>query len=262
MQKAFLLFFIIATNLSFGQQYGSLHIEKSKIDKNNTIYTLGKEFVFSIHIRDNNSDYFLKSNEHDDFKLTKNIDSVKISEIHLTVLKPKIFKRLIRNQTQILYSYEPNPTLIATTGLVENDKNVWIHPPRAGFFQSLETCPFPYVKLNKSIGYTWTDSMLINNHWSHKEWGEWEDKLLLNYEYEIVGKENIDSKLGEIECLIINAVAKSAIGESTLKAYFSDKYGFIKLEYKLFSGIEIDLNLEKVIDGPVLRDGKEFLQNN
>lgn len=103
--------------------------------------------------------------------------------------------------------------------------------------------------------------MLINNHWSHKAWGEWEDKLVLNYEYEIVGKEDIDSQLGQIECWIINAIAKSTIGESTLKAYFSEKYGFIKLEYKLFSGIEVDLNLEKVIDGPVFRDGKEFLQN-
>lgn len=99
-----LLIFILASNLSFGQQYGSLYIENSKIDKNNIIYTPGKEYVFSIDIRNNNSDYFLKSNEYDHFELTKNRDSVKISEIHLTILKPKMFRRLIRNQTQIVYS--------------------------------------------------------------------------------------------------------------------------------------------------------------
>ena len=261
MKNTILTFIILVSNLSFGQQYDGLHIEKRKVDKNNSIYTLGKEFVFNINILDNNSNYFLKKNETDTFKLTENIDSLKISEIHLTVIKPKLFKRTNKRQTEVFYSYEPNPTSVSTTGIVENNKNIWVHPPRNGFFKSLESCPFPYVKLDKPIGYKWTDSMSIGNHWSNKKWGEWEGRLLLNYEYEIVGKEKIDSEFGKIDCIVVNAVANSIIGKSKLKAYFSEKYGFIKLEYTLFSGIKINLNLEKIIKGPILRNAEDFFEN-
>lgn len=261
MKNTILTLIILISNLSFGQQYGGLHIEKRRVDKNNKIYTLGKEFVFNINITENDSTFYLKENKTEDFELTNNIDSIKISEIHLTVIKPRIFQRTNKNQTEIYYSYEPNPTTTSATGIVENIENIWIHPPRSGFFKSLETCPFPYIKLNKPIGYKWTDSMSIGNHWSNKKWGEWEGRLSLNYDYEIVGKEKIDSEFGKIDCIVVNAVANSIIGNSKLKAYFSEKYGFIKLEYTLFNGIKINLNLDKIINGRILRDGKDFFEN-
>ena len=78
--------------------------------------------------------------------------------------------------------------LTIKTLLLENKENVWIHPPRMGFLNALETCPFPYIKLNKPVGYTWTDKMSIGDHRSNKQWGEWKGRLLLDYTYEIVGK--------------------------------------------------------------------------
>jgi hypothetical protein len=261
MKNRFTIIVLIVTNLALGQQYDGLHIEKSKIDKNNSVYTLGKEFVFKIKITENDSTMFLKENNTDNFKLSKNIDSLKISEIHLTVIKPKTFKRTNKNQTEVYYSYEPNPTTVSSTGIVENVENIWVHPPRNGFFKSLETCPFPYVKLNKPIGYKWIDSMSIGNHWSDKKWGLWDGRLLLNYEYEISGKEIILTKIGELDCIVINAIATSKIGQSSLKYYFSQEYGFVKLEYILFTGLEIELNIEQVIDGPILRNAGDFFDN-
>ncbi|WP_445457436.1 hypothetical protein [Flavobacterium sp. HNIBRBA15423] len=261
MKKAIFTIFILISKLLFGQQYDSLEIEKNKIDKNNTIYSLGKEFVFNIEIIKDNKNLSLKKNDINTFELTDNIDSLKISEIHLTVIKPKLFQRTNRNQTEAYYSYEPNSKFISSTGIVENKNNVWIHPARDGFFKSLETCPFPYLILNKPIGYKWTDSMKIGNYWSNKMWGEWEGQLLLKYEYEIVGKEIVDTKMGKIDCIVIEAIANSSIGKSKLRAYFSDKYGFIKLNYILFNRIEIKLNLEKVINGPIFRSEKDFLKN-
>ena len=49
----FLLLFI--SKLTVAQQYDGLYIEKSKIDKNNSIYTWGKKFVFSIQIKKTDS---------------------------------------------------------------------------------------------------------------------------------------------------------------------------------------------------------------
>lgn len=261
MKYKILTITLVISNLVFGQQYDGLHIEKSKVDKNNSIYTLGKEFVFNIKIMDNDSTIFLKENKPDKFELTNDIDSLKISEIHMTIIKPRIFQRTNKKQTEVYYSYESNPTTTSSTGIVENIKNTWIHPPRSGFFKSLETCPFPYIKLNKPMGYKWTDSMSIGNHWSDKKWGKWNDRLLLNYEYKITGKKKNHSKLGEIDCIVIDAVATSKIGKSKLKAYYSEKYGFIKLEYTLFTGIKIELNIEQIINGPILRDGKDFFEN-
>jgi hypothetical protein len=261
MKNRFTIIIMILSNLAFGQQYDGLHIEKRKIDKNNTIYTVGKEFVFNINITENDSSMFLKENDHDDFKIYNNIDSLKISEIHLSVIKPEIFKRTNKNQTDIYYSYEPKPKIVSSTGIVENAENIWVHPPRSGFFKSLETCPFPYIKLNKPIGYKWTDSMSIGNHWSDKKWGVWDGRLLLNYEYEIIGKEKIQTNIGELDCIVVNAIATSNIGQSSLKYYFSPEFGFVKLAYILFTGIEIELNMVQIIDGPRLRNPGDFFDH-
>ena len=102
--------------------------------------------------------------------------------------------------------------------------------------------------------------MSIGNHWSNKKWGELENRLLLNYEYEIIAREKVVKKLGKIDCLKVRATATSAIGSSELISYFSEKYGFVKLEYNLFTGIKIEMNLDQIIDGPILRDAREFYQ--
>jgi len=261
MKNKFLIIVLLASNLAFGQQYDGLYIEKKKIDKNNSIYTLGKEFVFNIKITENDTIFFLRENKTDSFKLTNDIDSLKISEIHLTVIKPRMFQRTNKKQTEVYYSYEPNPTTISSTGIVENAENIWVHPPRSGFFKSLETCPFPYIKLKKPIGYKWTDSMSIGNHWADKKWGIWDGRLLLNYEYEISENEKIHTRLGELDCIVIYANATSNIGKSSLKSYFSYEYGFVKLEYNLFTGTKIEINMVKITDGPILSDGKDFFEN-
>jgi hypothetical protein len=97
-------------------------LKKAKSTKKNSIYSLGKEFVFNIKITENDSTMFLKENNHDDFKLSNSIDSLKISEIHLTVIKPRVFKRTNKNQTEVYYSCEPNPKIVSATGIVETQK--------------------------------------------------------------------------------------------------------------------------------------------
>lgn len=238
MTKIILIYCLLIYSTSICQQYDGIHIEKSKIDKNNSIYTLGKEFVFSINIEKNGEVLYLQNNGSDSFQLTKHRDSATITEIHLTVIKPKLFQRTNKNQTEVYYSYEPKPTSISATGIVENEKNIWLHPPRNGFFKSLETCPFPYVNKNKSIGYKWTDSMTIGKYWGNKLWGEWNNRLLLEYQYKIIENKTLETNLGKIACTIINAAADSKIGKSYLKAYFSEKYDFVALHYTLFSGIK------------------------
>ena len=261
MTKTSLIISLLISFSGICQQYDGVEIEKSKIDKNNTIYTLGKEFIFNINIENNGEVLYIKNNEDDSIQITKNRDSAAITEVHLTVIKPKLFQRTNKHQTEIYYSYEPNPTSISATGIVENQKNIWLHPPRNEFFKALETCPFPYIVKDKPVGFQWKDSMSIGKHWGNKLWGEWNDRLLLNYKYEITETEILNTPFGEIECSVINAIATSELGQSRLKAYYSEEYGFVALHYTLFSGIEIDLKLDKIIEGSVLRSARDFFEN-
>jgi hypothetical protein len=243
------------------QQYDGVKIEKIKVDKNNEIYTHGKEFIYRVEIKKDSSQLFIQKCNAEEFQLTANKDSSTISEVHLNIMKPRLFKRTNKQQTEVYYSYEAQPKFTASTGAVENKKNIWIHPPRNGIFRSLETCPFPYIKLDQAIGASWTDSMSIGNHWSDPLWGTWDGRLLMNYDYKIVGKEMLHTSMGEIDCTVIEAIGVSNLGQSHLQAYFSQKFGFVTLNYTLFNGLEINLNLDSVIEGPTLRDVQEFFES-
>lgn len=88
--------------------------------------------------------------------------------------------------------------------------------------------------------------MLISEYWSDERWGVWQGKLLLKYDYEIIGQEKMETKLGRLNITKIYATASSEIGKSSLVSYFNDKYGFIKLEYTLFNGDKIILELKEI----------------
>ncbi len=81
---------------------------------------------------------------------------------------------------------------------------------------------------------------------SDKRWLEWKGGIENVYDYEIKENKIISTKLGNLECYIIQATAKSRIGETELISYFNSKFGFVKLEYKNIDGTKTVLELEKV----------------
>lgn len=88
--------------------------------------------------------------------------------------------------------------------------------------------------------------MFISGYWSDERWGVWKGKLLLKYDYEILEQETIETNLGNLNTTKVYATASSEIGESSLVAYFNEKYGFIKLEYTLFNNNKIILELKGI----------------
>lgn len=118
------------------------------------------------------------------------------------------------------------------TGITENDTSVWIHPPRNGVYKKLELSPFPVVKYPLEIGNQWTWKLLVGNHYSipgHAEWGEKPELFTSNYH--ITGKEPLSTKLGNIECYVIESSTESKFHQTELKAFYSTSYGFVRLEY-------------------------------
>ncbi|MGE4346897.1 MAG: hypothetical protein AB7D46_05725 [Flavobacteriaceae bacterium] len=153
------------------------------------------------------------------------------------------------NQTAIDYEYVMNngqSLATETTGAIENEINVWIHPPRSNLFKILELNPFPYIKQPYKIGTRWSWKLKIGEYWSDKRWLEWKGSIENIYDYEIKEKKNISTKFGYLECYVVHSKAKSRIGETQLISYFNPEFGFVKLEYINIDGTKIFLELEKV----------------
>jgi len=251
MKAIFIFLFLMIGQLSFAQQYNSLVIEKDNVDGNNKIYKIGSAFVFDYEIVIDSVKWKLRTNKGMASACRFDLvdagkDSIGVNRLHLLV-KPVISKeRTNKNQTEILYLEDPVFSSISSTGLVENEQNIWLHPMRSGFFGALETCPFPYVKKPLQIGQEWSDEMKISNSWSNALWGEWKGKSKLIYQYKVHKKSKLNTKVGKLECYVIESTAISKIGTAKLKSYYSEIFGFVRMEYEMANGVKINIWLEEV----------------
>ncbi|KMQ66198.1 hypothetical protein ACM46_01145 [Chryseobacterium angstadtii] len=230
-------------------------------NKDNKIYKIGRRFIYSYYYENQEGkkilvgkgepikqqDYYIH-----DWKFIP-IDNPTDETVKNIILKPvtgNIFKHHLPdyNQTGISYEYVMGNSLALnteTTGVIENEMNLWIHPPRSNFFEILEINPFPYIKAPYKTGNKWKWKLEIGDGWSDKRWKEWTGGIENSYEYEITDRKNIPTKLGNLDCYVVTAKATSRIGETGLISYFSPIYGFIKLEYKNIDGTKTVLELEK-----------------
>ncbi len=255
----------------FSQQYDTVVIEEANIDSNNKIYKPGNVFIYDYEIILNSEKLKLKKNGSKinreektsvpDFELVPTqSDSIGVNKIHLIIKPVADSDRTNQNQTQISYLQAPVYASLSSTGAVENTDNIWIHPIRKGFFSSLETAPFPFIKTSFKIGMKWTDQMLIGEGWGNDMWGTWEGQLLLTYNYEIVAKKTLKTSIGEIDCFVVESSAASDIGTTKLTSYFSEEYGFVKLEYELLQGLKVNMWLVDFLTGKEFNDTRTFFK--
>ncbi|MEW5675461.1 hypothetical protein ABGT15_04035 [Flavobacterium enshiense] len=241
-------------------------IDKSNQDDNkynvdNKIYIVGKTFTYSYYHQNSEGKKLLIAKGEEIKKENYSVFDWKFIEaekqndetVKKIILKPVTqnpFKEDISDYTQTVISYEylmnnNRSSIMETTGVIENEMNVWMHPPRSQYFEILELNPFPYIKAPYKIGTKWNWKLKIGDHWADKRWLEWKGGIENVYEYEIADKKKIVTKLGNLECYIVKAKAKSRIGTTELISYFNPDFGFVKLEYKNIDGSQTVLDLEK-----------------
>ncbi len=259
------LLILVLCQLSYAQEYDNLIIEKDNVDADNEIYETGSVFVYDYDIIKNGAHKKLKSNRGmfagRAFELASpEADSILVDKLHMLVMPIVNSERSNENQTQIAYLQEPQFESIHSTGAVENSHNVWLHPIRYGFFASLETAPFPYVTKPLQISTTWTDEVKIGQGWGDPLWGTWEGGLLLQCSYTVSGKQTLKTNLGSIDCYVIKSTAQSTIGTTTLTSYFSEKYGFVRLEYTLLNDLKVNMWLVDVKSNQEFNDARTFGQ--
>ena len=130
------------------------------------------------------------------------------------------------------------------SGIVENERNLWMHPLRSCLFQILELNPFPYIQYPIENGKSWKWKLTIGSHWGDERWKTWTGSIVNKYKYQITDTAcEVVTPMGTLPCVKVEAVAKSRIGKTYLTAYYNDTYGFVKMDNTNIDGSRIVIDL-------------------
>jgi hypothetical protein len=230
------------------ETFDSTVVDINKYNHNNVVFKVGTEFIYTYeHItNDNKIQYFKKTNGNRgwEFVDSDSIDFSTLQTIKISVADGNPMSNSIPdyNQTNLKYVIFDESSY-SMSGVIENEANLWMHPPRDYYFRILELNPFPYIKAPYKIGNEWNWSLTIGDGWADERWKLWDGKIENVYSYRISDKQTIKTNFGEIDCFIIESKANSRIGETKLISYFNNKYGFVILDYTNIDGSKTKLEL-------------------
>lgn len=255
----------------YGKSIDGIAVEKvdnirgNEYTIDNKIYKGGKEFTYRYEYKKEGEILYFNPSK-DLSKMRKgweivnenHIDSNTITHVKMLVLKDqgRFAKKEDYRESVIEYQYltrsgkpyfKELTKFAEQTGLIENRRNIWLHPPRGYLFAITELNPWPYVKFPVKKGKSWNWKLEIGDKWKDVRWKEWEGNIINEYEYRIEGKEQVESKFGKIECTKIVGEGESRIGSTKLTSYFNENLGgFIKVRYENIDGSELMMELIEV----------------
>ncbi|MDR2836179.1 MAG: hypothetical protein LBV69_08320 [Bacteroidales bacterium] len=228
----FYLFVLPAKSQNYGYTNDSL------------IYEIGNKWVYEYEYQPHNNKNTEKVN-----LIKKEIQEQRIDKVVMKVVEFNWDKIVdLTNESKVFkdraqeYTY-PSGLMRGTYLIIENNIEVWIHPPRDYFFKILELNPFPYILKPYIIGREWDWDLDIGRHWGDYRWIEWEGDITNKSHYKISGGTILDTKIGKLYCYIVDSYAISELGKTYLTSYFNPKYGFVKLDYTNIDDSKIILNL-------------------
>ena len=233
---------------------------KDFFNLDNNIYIPGREFFFTYQLIKNGDTLrvrvnhrndtktqnwsFFKNNEEDSLTISYLSFKVKNGYGGLDALFPEYSQTIIQ---QNYYSFYREILFDGSTGIIENEKNIWMHTFRGKYFSVLEFSPFPFFALPARAGKEWTWKLNdISERWSDPRIIEYQGKQSAAYHYKIVGKKKVTSPLGTKECYVTEATAITSLGSTKLISYFNSEYGFMQLDYTNVDGSTIELKLADV----------------
>jgi hypothetical protein len=231
--------------------FDSINRDENRYTSDNEIYKPSRRFVFNYKYIKNGKSYFFKANDSDwDFTSVIDTSENVTKGFTLTVFQGrKPFNQMIPDYSQTVIEYELDGYRYTTkTGIIENEKNVWMHPPRDKLFRILELNPFPYIKKPFKKGNSWTWNLKVGKKWGDDRWATWDSTLLLKHHYEILGYEKLTTPLGVLKCVVVFGTSTSEIGKTRLTSYFHKKYGFVRLEYLNVDKSQINMYLQSIIE--------------
>ena len=231
------------------EKFDSTETNENRYNINNRIYEVGSAFTYSyqyvdaegrpMNFRFTDDDWEFRQPGGDD----ENLVTLGVS----SGLKPMTDWIPDYNQTVIRYHYS-NKETFEMTGLIENESNIWLHPPRDGLFGILQLSPYPTVKYPLTTGSRWQWQFDIGSGWGDERWATWDGVITNVTTYEITGNEMRETQWGQLEVFIVEAESVSEIGTSSLRAVYNDQYGFLIMDYTNIDGSKMNLELIEVED--------------
>lgn len=228
----------------------------------NRIYKSKRRFSYrySSHINNveyENYFYVKEDNSLDVFKAAietnngKNYYKMDYLTLDVFATKGSYGSSLGNSQTIIKYSFWSSFYgkffLPEFTGVLEDSKQVFIHPPRSFGFGPLQFTAFPKVDLPLKLNKEWTVFFSIPNEIVQKQLGL-NISVNQNLDYKVVDKVKLSTELGELDCWKINAKAIEVKGEINSESdyWFNEDYGFVRMKNTIMDSIEMNLELIKV----------------
>ena len=131
------------------------------------------------------------------------------------------------------------------TGVIDNKKNIWLHPPRMRCFKINELNPFPFVQLPLVEGSKWSDALTAGGNWGDKRWATWSGNVNIKSNYEVREKTKRTTKMGVLDCYRVECVGTCSLGTTHLTFYFNAEFGFI---YMAFTNIDNSKTILELIE--------------
>lgn len=220
----------------------------------NTVYTDNKLYVYSYTYSKYGEEFLFQGTgeENWEFVLKANANDSAARTIEMQIITDSTFqflpKTTSKGQSILHYSFynalQDKLPVQSFTGLVENPKNIWLHPPRSFLFRILELNPFPYIKFPVEKGLRWKWKLTIGSQWGDARWKEWSSAIVNKYKYRITETDHtLETALGPMVCTVVEATAKNRIGTTKATFYFEETIGFVKYEYVNIDGSTITFDL-------------------
>lgn len=199
------------------QKCGNIQEDVKKFLEEATIYKAGREWVYRGKFLNSNGEVTSSQS------ITLNIPG----------------GDFLGQQIMIKWSYEKGGAEV--TGIIDNPKRVWSHPPRGGDFRFTELTSFPEIIKPFKKGDKWGGVLHIG-----QGWGELEGLDINNY-YEVIGQKDVSTAFKNFkDCWQVDTRTESKKGNYKVTYYFHPEYGFVRWEYTNPDSTKVILDLEKV----------------
>jgi hypothetical protein len=150
-------------------------------------------------------------------------------------------QRFMLTQNSITWILKSNDLILEeTTGIIETENRLWIHPPRFNdYYDFTEYSAFPEIRQPISDTLAWEATILLGT-FANDNTG---NKVTMNYSITKIDTLNISPMNRKIEIL---GEGKSGLGVYTCKMDFQENVGFTKLSYTKENKEQLILKLLKI----------------
>jgi hypothetical protein len=268
--KLIIILFTLSTNIYFSQElidYGGLFIEtpdfkdtsSHRYTKDNKIYKFNKKFEFDYYYKDPHgpkSKFLIQFDTiNNPMSLIDYQDSslLKINKFRIFItdkLKHYSYNDSAYSWTVFNYEYLDNKgnnlNIEEYSSLVENNKNLFLVPPRHKIFDILFINPFPFVYTNAN-DRKWEWYLTIQPTEMYKKWLKFDEEFTIEHVYYKKGKGKIETNFGVLNCDKIVGIGNGKVKNKKIKTksvfYYHETYGFVRIENKLWNNSDFVIEL-------------------